>query len=54
VEEMTMDMIAALAVEALAADSQFTVIEAYANQRKSRRSRNEHIVVRPQNNNNGK
>jgi len=54
VEEMMMDMIAALAVEALAADRQFTVIEAYANQRKSRRLTNEQIVVRHQNNNNGK
>jgi len=54
VEEMTMDMIAALAVEALAADRQFTVIEAYANQRKSRRSRNEQIMVRHQNKNNRK
>jgi len=54
VEEMTMDMIAALAVEALVADRQFIVIEVYANQRKSRRSRNEQIVVRHQNNNNGK
>jgi len=51
---MTMDMITSLAVEALAVDRQFTVIEAYAKQRKSRRSRNEQIVVIHQNNNNGK
>jgi len=55
VVEMTTDTIAAQAVEALAADRQFTVTEAYANQRKrSRRSRNGQIVVRHHNNSNGK
>jgi len=50
-----MDTIVALAVEALAADRQSTVTEAYANQgRRSRRSRNGQIVVRHQNNSNGK
>jgi len=54
VEETMIDTIVALAVEALAADYQSPVIEAYANQRRSRRSRNGHIVVRHHNNNNGK
>jgi len=49
-----MDTIVALAVEALAEDRQSTVTEVYANQRRSRRSRNEQIVARHQNNNNGK
>jgi len=52
---MTMDTIVALAVEALAADRQSTVTEGYANQRKmSRRSTKELMVVRHQNNSNGK
>jgi len=49
-----MDMIVALAVAALAADLQSIVTEVYANQRRSRRSRNGQIVVRHQNNSNGK
>jgi len=49
------DKIVALAVEAQAADRQSTVTEAYANQRRrSRRSRTEQIVIRYQNNSNGK
>jgi len=55
VEEMRMDTIVALAVEALAADGRSTVTEAYAKQRRSsRRSRIGQIVVRHQNNSNGK
>jgi len=54
VEEMMMDRIAALAVAALAVDRQSTVKEAYANQRRSRKSRNVQNVVRHQNNSNGK
>jgi len=51
---MMMDMTVALAVEALVVDRQSTVKEVYANQRRSRRSRNGQIVVRHQNNSNGK
>jgi len=43
-----------LVVASLAADRQFPFKEVYANQKRSRKSRNEQIVVRHQHNNNGK
>jgi len=54
VEEMMIDTIVARAMAALVADRQSIVKEVYAKQRRSRRSRNGQIVVRHQNNNNGK
>jgi len=54
VEEMMIGTIVALAVEALALEGKPTVKEAYTKQIRSRRSRNEQILVRHQNNNNGK